>query len=454
MARPSFGTRFKAALAGFLLPGSGRPLVHGIPINPFTPRRGSRAVCSAYRTNGWLRAVADTVAESVATPRWRVLKATTPKGKALLATCKRLSTEARTRTGALERHQVQAKGLARGDLVELDTHELLTLLEHPHPDFTGRSLRKVQQLHLDLPGESFLWLRRSTFGSVVGYEVVPPACVLQTPTQTGAGYLVVYNNFSGMVPRSEMVWLRHLDPDNLHARGVGRGLALGDELDASEAIQQTLKSTFERGGLPAAIVGVDGGTAGDGEDEVEDLRAKYEERFSGPDSAGLVWFVNGKTTLSQVQQDFRALQLVEAEKSLRDYVRQVYNVPPELVGDLTSANRSTSEEAKYTLAEYATLPRLEFLRTEYQLHLVPLVDRDAVLDYDDPRPHSWERRLKAMTSAYGPHVFMNEARELAGQAPDPKLNGMRFQPLPGAQPVQDGPKEPHNEPPPRGPAKG
>ena len=450
----SLRTRLKAALTGLLLgPSVGRPLVHALPLLPFSPRRGSRAVLTAYRENAWLRAVVDTVAEATATPRLRVLKPVTAKGKALALSCKALSPLERGRDGGLARHKALTRGVERGDLVELHQHELLNLLEYPHPLFTGRSLRKLQQVHLDLVGESFLWLRRTLDEArrVAGYEVVPPHLVHQTPTDTGTHYALTFNRFSGTVLPSEVVWLRHLDPENPYGRGVGRGLALGDELDTAEAIQVARKATFRRGGLPAAVVGVDEGPAGD--DKAEELQADYDEKFNRPESAGRIWFVNGKTTLSQIQQDFRALQMDETEKGLRDYVRQSFNISPELLGDLTSANRSTSEEAKYTLAEYAVLPRLEFLRTEYQLHLVPLVDPDALLDYEDPRPQSWERRLSAMTAAYGPHVLMNEARELAGLPPDKKLEGRRFMPLPGALPTQDAPQAPKNPPPPRGPAK-
>lgn len=449
----SLTTRFKAALSGLLLgPDTGRPLVHALPLLPFSPRRGARSVLVAYRENAWLRAVVDTVAEATATPRWRILKPVTAQGKALAASCKALGMESRTRDGRLERHKALARGLERGHLVECTSHELLNILEFPHPDFTGRALRILAQVHLDLVGESFYWLRRTLDGGrrVAGYEVVPPHCVHQTPTDTGTHYALTFNRFSGSVLASEVLWLRHLDPENPYGRGAGRGLALGDELDTAESLQRARKATFARGGLPAAVVGVDEGPNGD--DKAEELQAEYQDKFQKPEAAGRVWFVNGKVSLSQIQQDFRALQMDEAEKGLRDYVRQTYNVSPELMGDLTSSNRSTSEEAKYTLAEYAVLPRLEFQRTELQLRLVPRVDADALLEYEDPRPQSWERTLQVMTGAFNEGFTWNEVRTFGGFAPDAKLAGRRPRPLPGAQPVQDTPQEPRNPPPPRGPA--
>lgn len=429
---------------GLLPSSSGRPLVYSIPVHTFSPRRGSRSIMRAYRENGWLQMVVDTVADSVAAPCWRVYKATSKTAQ------RRFSSISKAVVDPRERRQEQQKALSTGDLTEVPEHELTRLLTAPTPLAPGREVLKVLQVHLDLAGEAFMWLRRANGnGPVNGYEPVPPSCVLMTPTSASPHFHLAYNNFTGRVAESDMIWLKRLDPDNPEGRGAGRGLALGDELDTAQAIQVARKVTFERGGLPPAVIGVEGENA---EDELEDLEKKYEEKHTGPENVGRLLFVTGKTTLSAVQQDFRALQMDEVEKGLRAYVRMCFNVSPELVGDLSSSNRSTADAAKYILAQHATLPRLEFLRSWWALKLVPQVDRDAILEYDDPRPQEFERVLAAMTASPNPAFYMNELRELAGYKADPKLKGVRFMPLPGAQPVQDDSKEPRNPPPPRGPA--
>lgn len=441
----SLATRVLRALG---LRSAGRPLITAIPVSTFPVRRGSRQVLAAYREHAWLQAVVDTVAESVATPRWRVFKVTdkgSTEGRALKSF---LLSEPRVE----ERRKALEQAQKEGGLYEVRGHWLQQILENPHPKYPGRELRKLMAIHADLAGETFQWLSRDAAGAVVGFQVLPPTAVSMTPTVGRPYYAVTYNLFAGQVAEQDMLWPRHLDPENPEARGVGRGRAAGDELDSSEAIQRGVKATFERGGLPLATIGVADGDGG-ADDDGEDLEKRYEEKHTGAHNAGKVFFINGKVTMATLQQDMRALQMVETDKAIRDFVRQIYNVSPELMGDLTSSNRSTSEEAKYTLAEYATLPRLEFFRSWWQLLLVPQVDGDAILEYDDPRPQSWERRLKAMTAAYNEAFTLNEARLLAGLASDPELEGQRFKPLPGAKPVQDGtPSEPQNPPPPRGPA--
>lgn len=432
---------------GLLPSSSGRPLVYSVPVHTFAPRRGSRSIMRAYREHGLFQAVVDTVAESVASPPWTVYKATSRVAQRRYASVAKAELDPRARS------EERAKALRRGELTEVPGHELEQLLTSPSPLAPGREVLKVLQVHLDLAGEAFMWLRRSGGdGPVNGYDPVPPSCVTMTPTSASPYFHVTYNNFTGQVSEADMIWLKRLDPDNPMGRGAGRGVAMGDELDTSEAIQRGRKATFERGGLPLATIAVDEGPDGGGLDGgPDDLKKRYEESHLGAHNVGKVLFTTGKVSVATLQQDLRALQMDEVENGLRAYMRQCFNVPPELVGDLSSSNRSTADAAKYTLAQHATVPRLEFLRAWWQLKLVPQVDRDAFIDYADPRPQEFERVLKAMTAAPNPAFYMNELRELAGYKPDPKLKGVRFMPLPGAQPVNDDTKEPENPPPARGP---
>ncbi|CAM3463588.1 phage portal protein [Corallococcus sp. ZKHCc1 1396] len=411
---------------GFL-PTRRGPLVNGLPLFSFSPRRGSREVLAAYRENGWLRAVVDTVADAVATPRWKVYKRVgSSYGKS--------GADPRWRSPLSgERKKALADGVRAGALVELPAHELLSLLEAPHPQFPGRELLKLMQLHLDLVGETFLWLRLGADGRPVGWEVVPPHCVHQTPQPGRPEFVLSYNQAHVGVPAAHMLWLKHLDPENPHGRGAGRGLAVGDQLDTMEAIDRSAKAVFERGGVPQAIVGMDSKKDDvDQEDAAEDLEKRYNEVHRGPENAGKIWFAPAGVSLAQVTVNYRELQAEELAKGQRAYVRQTYNVPPELVGDLSSSSRGTSEAAKYHLAEYAVSPRLEFLRAYLQLVLVPLVDRDAILDYEDPRPQEWERVFRLMTTPVTEAFTFNEVRVLAGFEPDPELEGKRPLPLPGA----------------------
>ncbi|HZI04310.1 MAG TPA: portal protein, partial [Archangium sp.] len=168
---------------------------------------------------------------------------------------------------------------------------------------------------------------------------------------------------------------------------------------------------------------------------------------------GKPFFIAGDLSFTVLATNNRELQTQQIEEALRRYIRMAYNVSPELIGELGGANRSTAEEAKYILAEHAVLPRLEFLRASYQKFLVPKVDPDAIVTYDNPTPQAFERIVKVMTAAPNPAFTYRELRELVDYPEDEELGDMRPPFLPGAAPVQDTPPdEPSNPPPPRGPA--
>lgn len=439
-------TRFRAALSRLLLgPVAGRAAIHAIPIPSFGPLRGSRAILDMYEEDGWLQALVDTVAGPVAGARFRVFVPVRGAGGV-----KRYRMKA---YGADVQRKMLKSAVAAAQWVDLDDHSVLRMLYAPHPKFSGRSYLHLLAAYILLSGEAFLWLRRSEDGRPVGFELIPPPCVTATPTEGHPCYFVSYNLFAGQVPEADIVWLKRLSPRNPEGRGVGRGKALADEVDTRDAISRSTRSTFQRGGIAAAVAAVDTKSEDlDVEEAVKELEKKYQAEHAGPDQAGKVWFVPGNVSLAQVAVNFRELQMEELDKALRDYLRECFNVPAGAMGGF-SGGRAEAEEAKYTLADRAVGPLLEFIVAELNHHLVERVDPEALLTADDPRPESWERTKQLMTAAPNQGWKWNELRSFAGWEPDPALGDSRPQPLPGAQPVQDTPPvEARNPPPPRGPA--
>ncbi|WP_208719075.1 hypothetical protein [Corallococcus sicarius] len=74
-----------------------------------------------------------------------------------------------------------------------------------------------------------------------------------------------------------------------------------------------------------------------------------------------------------------------------------------------------------------------FLRTEYQMRLMPLFgDAEAIFDYDSPVPADREHQLRVMSTM--PEAFSyDEWREVEGFKPDPNRHGYPL-PMPGQTP--------------------
>jgi phage portal protein BeeE len=447
----SLRARLKAALTGLMVgPKAGNPLVWAMPIRTYGPKRTAQGILGAYEEDGWFQAVVDTVAAPVADG---LLSARVYKP---VATARHSMPAYRVKAmDAEKRRQALKLATKAGEWVELPDHELLRLLARPHPEYPGRSYMHLLVVYMVLCGEVFMRLTLGADGRPVGFTLLPPPSVTMTPMQGSPFYFVSYNGRTEKVPKGEMAWLKKLSPRDPEGRGVGRGAADADELDAMEAISNATRATFQRGGIAAAVVSV--GTKSedvDAEEQKAELEKKYTEDHSGPENAGKLFFVAGDVSLAQVQVNFRELQTEEIKRGLMDFVRTTLNVPAEMMGVQSGSTRATSEEAKYTLADRSTAPWLYFLVDGFNHHVMPLLDTQAVLEADDPRPANWERILKAMTAAPNEGFSWNEYRTNLGFEPDPELEGKRPRPLPGAQPLLDETGEARNQPPPRGPAEG
>jgi HK97 family phage portal protein len=366
-----------------------------------------RGLLQSYNTNGWVRSIVDLVSAEVATTKWRVYKPVVGR------TAPRLSQKAVVRKEQIKR------ALASGDLMDSTTHEVLQILRAPSPDMSGMAAMKLIQIHLDLAGETFLHLRRAQTGTIVGFDVIPPTSVIQVPTQASPSYQIQATVGLINVPATDVIWIKHHSPLDPSGRGTGLGSSLAGHLQIQEHITESLKAIFARGGAGTTVVSVaPSDTNSDSADVAEDIQKIFDGNIVGPDKQGQVVVLPGKITSATLNSDLRQLEVVQIEQGIRDYVRQVFAIPPEILGDVSSSNRSTAEAAEYHLQAYCVLPRLEFLAAELAHRLLPLIDQDAILDFDDPRPQQTDLVATLMAGPYtAPSFTINECRKLAALPP-------------------------------------
>jgi phage portal protein BeeE len=218
----------------------------------------------------------------------------------------------------------------------------------------------------------------------------------------------------------------------------GKGFTLGDELDTDEYAARFAKNYFYNNTIPAAVIAIEGMPNGD-TPAAKRFKEDLKKNHGGPDNAGNVLVTGGKTTISRLDTDFQKMDLAALRKGARDFIRMNFRVPPEIVGDLTSSNKATAWAAHDALAKNCIVPRAEFLRSEFQLRLMPRVGQEGdFLDYESPVPADQEQQLRVMGTF--PTAFTgNEARALAGMKPRPGLDET-LAPMPGQ--VEAGPKTP------------
>jgi len=386
-------------LAG-ILPGSvGQP-----------PKRGTKELLNAYNEMPWLRAVVNKVGRSVASTSWQ-LYVVRRGGKAVKA-AKLQRADYVTRQKLLTGYKKQA------ELVEIEEHPLLDLLDNANSFLTGLIARQLTQTHLDLIGEAFWLKERNGAGKPVAFWPLPPDWVISTPTPTHRFFRVSFRAWQGEIPDTEILWIADPDPTNPYARGSGIARALADELETDEYAARHTKSWFYNRARPDLVISGDGLRP----EDTARLEEDWLRKNQGFWKAFKPYFLSKKVDIQTLSQTFENMQLVDLRKYERDTIIQVYGVPPEILGIIENSNRATIEAADFLFARWVVQPRLEFLRAVLQERLVLEFDDRLILDYESPVAEDKEYNLKVAQAAPW-SITVDEWRELQGREPLPDEQG-------------------------------
>lgn len=400
------------------------------------PRRGSAELLAAYGRTPWLHATTRRRAEALASVEWTVWKSTTtglPTGR-----LQGMRSAQHIRAAAAAEHVRQKR------MVQVTDHPLLDLLEAPTSGMPGFQFWELLSKWLDLVGEA---PQAMVFdGDVEPIELTPilPTLITQVATSDAPWFeMQTPRGVVFRVPEEDMLWVRQHDPgDPYLGRGVGTAHVLADEIETDEYMSATAKARFYNRGHPDYFIGFippgGPGSQNMGPEAMKRIAAEIDAKHAGINKAGRIHLIDRDVRVAALGQTLVENQYIDGRKFLRDACMQVFGVPPEILGVLTSSNRSTIDAADYLFAKFSTVPQLERLRAFYQSQLVPLFGDDVVLDYVSPIPADKEFKKSVMVAL--PQAFtINQVLALVGEEPRP--DGNRPYPAPGVVPVAGAPKK-------------
>src|SRR5712692_2224971 len=343
----NFGQRWNMvkAMTSFLFAGrASEGSILATMIGPGTrgdmlPRRRREEYLKGYSELPWLRAIVHRVAFSVAAQPWN-LYVQRPNGKK-------------------EKYE--------------QPHPLRTMLTDGIPGvLSGFNIVMLTQMWWDLVGDAFWVLRRNNAGVPVEAWPIPPHWVLAIPYQITPNDQVyriqLPNGTQAMVPSSEVVWFKDVDPLNPYMRGTSTAVALGDEFNTDELASKYVSRFFYNSARPDLIVTADGLTP----ETVKRLDEEWNRKNQGVWNAFRTFFLNKKVDIKELQTNFQHMQLIELRKSERDTIIHVYGIPPEILGILEHSNRATIEAADYHFGRWVLHPRL----TQFDLMMNFMVRRE------------------------------------------------------------------------------
>ena len=384
------------------------------------PQKGARERVAAFADMPWLHALADKVAFAFAAVEWTL--SVRKRGNERAVRMKSIQ-----HASLAERKRSLAALKQSGELVRLEEHPLLDkVLGGGNSFMTGLGVRYVTSLHMDLEGEAFWLKERDGLGVVVGAWPLPPDWVRAMPTPASRSYRVGFRGWQGAIPDTEILWLPRHNPSNPYGRGTGLARALGDELETDEMAAKHSRQVFFNMNRPDFIV-YPKAPATWNDAERQRLQHDWRSQHEGFWRAMKARFASREIGIYEFgEQNFRNLQMVQLREYESALIRQVWGVPPEIMGIVEpGASRATIAKAGYIFATYVLVPRLEMFRALLQERLIPEYDDRLILDYVSPVEEDREFALEAGRVA--PYTMrVDEWRELQGQEPLPDEAGRSF----------------------------
>lgn len=368
------------------------------------PRRGTRELLQAYKRLPYLHAIVRRIAEDTASVPWVVYAA---KGKR----AKGVAGEIRRASGDVRRTLVE-RAVNAGELTALDSHPFLDVLERMNPALGGHDSWTVAQIHLDLIGQAPMVIESNGLGQPVELWPVAPHWISDTPTPETPYYRASWGSWQRTFPEDSVLWMRVPDPTHPYGRGTSVGEALGDELDVGELRARYAKNFFHNHATPDAIISYETAAT---LDNARILKQELESKHRGARNAGVPLVTAGKLQYQQLQQTWKDMDMASQRADDRRIVQEVLGFPPELMGILDNANRSTVDVAEYHYHKGLIRPRKERQRSALQ-QLLSRYDERLVLGFVNTVPEDMAAHRAHMVAV--PSAFtVNEHRTAGGQSP-------------------------------------
>jgi HK97 family phage portal protein len=414
----------RSAVAGIVeaVSGTARALRNDAPV-PFTTRRGGTGFAlmgggrgedrgtqlAALGANSTLFAIVNKTSTALASVQWRL-------------------------------YRKAASGNAQ-DRVEITSHAALDMWNRPNDFYTGQVFRESWQQHLDLTGEGWWVVERSSIMSSIPLGIWPvrPDRIAPVPSVDKfiAGY--IYTSPDGeKIPLElqDVIFTKMPNPNDPY-RGMGPVQSLLSTIDSVKYGVEWNRNFFLNSAEPGGVVQVDRRLD---DDEFDEMTARWRESHQGVAQAHRVAILEQGAQWIERKFTQRDMQFVELINLGREIIHEAFGMPRSMTGSVENVNRANAETGKEVFAEDMTVPRADRLKDTLNAWYLPMFGATAKgleFDYDDPTPDNEEQKNAKLTASSTAAQILVQS---GWQAPDVLetvgLPPMQFG-LPGMTPEKD-----------------
>ena len=325
---------------------------------------------------------------------------------------------------SIARNMALKRLVSTDELVMIDSHPILDLLERPNGWMQSSYTEFVRAFGLSmlLAGEAFIEPKGNRDAKGVPSELyILPADKLkaETPKEGNPipgwkydGRALVFD-YSPDPMETELFFAKLYDPLN-PLRGLSPMSAAMRSVDLNNTARRYNLSYMQKGGVPPAIVQGDFDTEG-----AQALRDQLAE-LAQADAAGTILALSGEgLEYKQLAIDANKLQWGDTTKLTAQEIAIVFGVPPEILGDSSNKTYSNYENARLALYQECVLPLADLMFDAWNAGWVRRFGDDLLLDYDTDQILAIQADVEKVYDrlAKADFLTLNEKREAVGYGP-------------------------------------
>ena len=304
------------------------------------------------------------------------------------------------------------KKLKSGDREEIDSHELLDLINRPNPFQSGHDFVELHQTFIELLGESYQ-VKQMNRGSKELW--IAPAQYMSAIPDT-VNYISGYKfERDGMATKlfkpDEVIAFIETNPLN-PLTGVGRAQSAAIAIESQSMMEQYNRNFFYWDASAGTVITYPI-EANITSEELNKLGEQWNAGHRSYGRAHRAAILTQGATLNQTGATNKDSDFVNLDAAVRDKILAAFGISYSNVGGVESVNRANAEAQLLNFARGVMVPRLIKLREKWNMSLTPDYGEDLELDFDNPVPEDTAAQASVIDNHLKSGVIsIEEARQL------------------------------------------
>lgn len=296
---------------------------------------------------------------------------------------------------------------------EIFDHKLVSFLERPHPQFTGKDFIYLNTAYKELTGNAF-WLKGED-----GKSISPLIPIHVTPVvkdEELIGYKYVQGVKTHFYLIDKVVHDRYVDPRKPYW-GIGKLEKIAKWVDTASYANDFNRLFFLNGASFGGFIE----TEEESKERIELIKIGIANQHTGVKNAHKIGVLPKGSKFTGATATMQDMQFSELDDRYRDKILAGFGVPKTLAGFTTDVNRASAEASEYIFAKYTIKPIVDDFVEFLNQYIVPMFDNtgQVYISYDNFIPDDnatllEERKASLANQAY---KTINEVRSEVGLPP-------------------------------------